>query len=54
MLFSLVMILSIGTSFVDSHDWIKNNAGWWANGLIEDAEFVSGLQYLVEQGVIRI
>jgi len=32
--------------------WVRNNAGWWANGLISDADFVSGIKYLVEQGII--
>jgi len=35
-------------------NWIKNNAGWWADGLIEDAEFVSGLQYLITNGIIYV
>ena len=34
--------------------WIKNNAGWWALGLITDDDFVKGIQYLVEQGIIRV
>ena len=24
-------------------DWIKNNAGWWADGTIDDSSFVSGI-----------
>ena len=35
-------------------DWIRNNAGWWANGLISEDDFVNGLKYLVEQGIIRV
>lgn len=35
-------------------NWIKNNAGWWANGLIKDDEFVSGLQYLITHGIIHV
>ena len=35
-------------------DWIKNNAGWWADDLIEDADFVSGIQYLITTGIIRV
>lgn len=35
-------------------DWVKNNAGWWADGLIEDAEFVSGIQYLITNGIIHV
>jgi hypothetical protein len=34
--------------------WIKNNAGWWADGLIDDASFVSGIQWLISNGVITI
>ena len=34
--------------------WIRNNAGWWANGLISDNDFVSGIKYLVEQGIIQV
>jgi len=33
-------------------DWIRQNAGWWATGLISDEEFVSGIKYLVEHGII--
>jgi len=35
-------------------DWIKNNAGWWADGLISEDDFVNGIKWLVENGVIRI
>ena len=34
--------------------WIKNNADWWAQGLITDDDFVKGIQYLIEQGIISI
>jgi len=34
--------------------WVRNNAGWWANGLISDYDFVSGIKYLVEQGIILV
>jgi hypothetical protein len=35
-------------------DWIKNNAGWWSTDLIEDADFVSGIQYLIKEGIMTI
>jgi len=35
-------------------DWVKNNAGWWADGQIGESEFVNGLKYLVEKGIIRV
>ncbi|MGD2107330.1 MAG: tetratricopeptide repeat protein [Nitrosopumilaceae archaeon] len=34
--------------------WIKNNADWWSQGLITDGDFVKGIQYLVEQGIIEV
>ena len=34
--------------------WIKNNAGWWAGGQIDDSSFVSGIQWLILNDVITI
>jgi len=34
--------------------WIKNNAGWWADGQIDDGSFVSGIQWLISNGVMTI
>ncbi|WP_239654830.1 peptidase [Candidatus Nitrosotenuis uzonensis] len=34
--------------------WIKNNAKWWADGTIGDNDFVSGIQYLINQKIIKI
>ncbi len=34
--------------------WIKDNARWWADGLISDEEYVNALQYLVSQGILKI
>jgi len=34
--------------------WIKNNAGWWADGQIDDNSFVSGLQWLISNGIMKI
>ena len=35
-------------------DWIKNNAGWWADGQIDDGSFVSGIQWLISNDIIQI
>ena len=35
-------------------EWIKNNAGWWAEGKIVDATFISGIQWLITNGVITV
>ena len=35
-------------------EWIKNNAGWWADGQIDDSSFLQGIQYLVKEGIIKV
>ncbi len=35
-------------------EWIKNNAGWWANGDIDDNSFVQGIQYLIKEDIMKI
>jgi hypothetical protein len=34
--------------------WIKNNAGWWKEGSIDDNSFVQGIQFLIKQGIMKI
>jgi len=34
-------------------EWIKNNAGWWANDNISDSDFLHGIKYLVESNIIK-
>ena len=34
--------------------WIKNNAGWWAEGQIDDSSFLQGIQYLIKEGIMVI
>ncbi len=45
---------SSGVSETKVPDWIKNNAKWWADGQISDQDFVKGIQFLVEKGIIRV
>ena len=33
--------------------WIKNNAGWWADGSIDDDSFIQGIQFLIKEGLIN-
>jgi len=35
-------------------DWIKLNAGWWADGQIDDAAFATGLEYMIKNDIIHI
>ena len=34
--------------------WIKNNAGWWADGQIPDSAFLQGIQFLIKEGIMVI
>jgi len=34
--------------------WIKTNAGWWSEGKISDAEYVQAIEYMINQGIIKI
>jgi len=34
--------------------WIKNNAGWWADGSIDDDSFIQGLQFLIKEEIMQI
>jgi len=34
--------------------WVRQTAGWWAEGKIPDKEFQTSLQYLVDHGIIKI
>ena len=35
-------------------DWIRNNAKWWSEGTIGDSDFVSGIQYLIKENILKI
>jgi hypothetical protein len=35
-------------------EWVKINVMWWSAGKISDNDFVSGIQYLIENGIIQI
>jgi hypothetical protein len=34
--------------------WIKNNAGWWRDGHIDDNSFVQSIQFLIKEGIMQI
>ncbi|MBI3640367.1 MAG: hypothetical protein HY223_08645 [Thaumarchaeota archaeon] len=33
--------------------WIKNNAKWWSEGQIGDSDFIRGIQYLMQNGIMK-
>ena len=34
--------------------WIKKNAKWWQEGSVGDKDFVQGIQYLIQKGIMKI
>tara|TARA_B100001123_G_C15289496_1_gene1016934 strand:+ start:1223 stop:2191 length:969 start_codon:yes stop_codon:yes gene_type:complete len=52
-----IMLLTMTLTSVEAAnvpDWVKNNAAWWGNDLISDDDFISGIQYMIEVGIITI
>ena len=33
--------------------WIKNNVGWWASGQTNDNDFLSAIEYLIREKILR-
>ena len=55
---SLVFILCYA-SFASAEEnlipeWIKKNAGWWANDQISESEFLNSMSYLKTKGIIDV
>jgi len=50
------MGFSIGASAQNSivPEWVKNNAKWWSEGAISDADYITSLTYLISNGIIDI
>jgi len=53
---SLTVISTIGVYAETSTipDWVKNNAKWWSEGQIGESDYISSLQYLINQEIIKI
>ena len=34
--------------------WIKNNAGWWSDDKISDVDFITGIEYLINNKIINL
>ncbi len=35
-------------------EWIKNNAQFWVNDQIDDGTFISGIQFLIKNGILDV
>ena len=34
--------------------WVKNNANWWSEGKIGDNDFTKGIQYMIQEKIMKI
>ena len=53
-IFLLVPLNSFGQYNDEIPIWIKNNAKWWSDGQIDDKNFIQGIQFLINQGIIQV
>ena len=56
-IFGIILLLPIiESAYAESEipEWIKNNAGWWAEGQIDDDSFIQGIQFLIKEGIMII
>jgi len=53
-LLAFVLLIPVSVYAEPLPDWIKNTAGWWANGSLTELEFMQGIQYLIEEKIIQL
>ena len=59
-LVAVITVILVGgsiTPFVFAESvpaWVKNNAGWWADGTISESEFVSAIQHLIKEQILIV
>ncbi|MCV0430254.1 peptidase [Nitrosopumilus sp.] len=52
---AILMIAStISTAHAEVPGWVKNNAAWWADGTISESEFLTGISFLIKDGIIKV
>jgi len=54
LIFCIVMIIPSASAEEKVPSWVKNTAGWWANNLITDNEFVNAIEFLIKKGIIQV
>lgn len=55
----LLIILAIIPNLASAQEttipnWVKNNAKWWSEDKITDSDFSQGIQYLINQGIMKV
>jgi len=50
----LLVVSTTSYAYAEVPSWVKSNAGWWAEGSISETEFLTGIEFLVKDGIIAI
>ena len=50
----LLVASTVSYAYAEVPSWVKNNAGWWADGNISENEFLSGIEFLIKDGIISV
>ncbi|WP_428324052.1 peptidase [Nitrosopumilus sp.] len=50
----LLVATTASSAYAEVPDWVKNNAGWWADGVISESEFLTGISFLISDGIITV
>ena len=48
----LLVASTASYAYAEVPGWVKNNAGWWADGTISESEFLTGISFLISDGII--
>lgn len=52
---AILLIASTASyAYAEVPGWVKSNAGWWADGAISESEFLSGVEFLIKDGIISV
>ena len=50
----VILVLSQSVYADQIPSWIKNNAKWWSQNQITDDDFVKGIQFLIDDNIIKV
>ena len=50
----LLVATTVSSAYAEVPGWVKNNAGWWAEGVISESEFLTGISFLISDGIISV
>ena len=50
----LLLATTVSSAHAEVPSWVKNNAGWWADGSISESDFLKGIEFLINDGIIQV